>query len=106
LTAALLFSSAAFAQVNITQQNGSVVVKTPIDTLRLTVCSPTLVHVVASPDGSAKGATPQQPWLVKQCAPQKFTLTMPQSSAKPQSANDKLWNPASATVDTGAIKVK
>jgi alpha-D-xyloside xylohydrolase len=106
LTAALLFSSAAFAQVNITQQNGSVVVKTPIDTLRLTVCSPTSVHVVASPNGSAKDATPKQPWLVKQCTPQKFTLTMPPAQTKPQSANDKLWNPAAATVDTGAIKVK
>lgn len=93
------------AQVRITQQNGSVVVKTATDTLRLTVCSPTVVHIVASPGGTAAGASSKQPWLVQKCAPAKYTLTVPK--AQPQgSTNQALWNPAVATVDTGALKIR
>ncbi|MFZ0662835.1 MAG: TIM-barrel domain-containing protein [Acidobacteriaceae bacterium] len=103
---AFFLSSTLFAQVQITQQDGGVTVKTASDTLRLTVCGPRSVHVVASPDGSAADATPKQPWLIKSCTPAKFTLTMPPAETKPQSANEKLWNPAVATVDTGAIKVR
>ncbi|HEX5233946.1 MAG TPA: TIM-barrel domain-containing protein [Silvibacterium sp.] len=102
----LMVGNSVFAQVEISQQaSGVVTVKTPADTLRITVCSPTSVHVVASPDGSAEDATPKQPWLIKSCTPAKFTLTMPQATAA-QSENDKLWNPAVATVDTGALKVR
>ncbi|MGH9587138.1 MAG: TIM-barrel domain-containing protein [Acidobacteriaceae bacterium] len=104
--AGVFFCGTAGAQVRITQENGGVTVKTATDTLRITVCGPDRVHVVASPDGVAKDATPKQPWLVERCAPQKFTLTMPPAPTKPQSENDKLWNPAVATVDTGALKVK
>jgi hypothetical protein len=32
------------------------VVKTAMVVLRLTVCGPTIIHVVASPDGKAKDA--------------------------------------------------
>lgn len=106
LAGVLLAGSGLFAQVQITQQDGGVTVKTAADTLRLTVCSPTSIHVVASPDGSAVDATPEQPWLIQHCAPTKFTLTMPPASTKPQSENDRLWNPAVAIVDTGAIKVR
>ncbi|MGB7189198.1 MAG: TIM-barrel domain-containing protein, partial [Acidobacteriaceae bacterium] len=104
--AGLFLGGAAWAQVRITRENGGVVVKTATDTLRLTVCGPRSIHVVASPDGSAAGATQKQPWLIEKCSPQKFTLTMPSAESKPQSANDKLWNPAVATLDTGALKVK
>jgi len=74
--------------------------------LRITVCSPTSIHIVASPDGKAEAATPQQPWLIQRCEPQKFTLTMPQPPSQPQSEHDMLWNPAMATIDTGALKVR
>lgn len=94
------------AEVVITQQDGGVTVKTDTDTLRLTVCSPTSIHVVASPDGKAEGATPEQPWLIKSCTPTKFTLTMPSADAKPQAENEGLWNPATAVLDTGALKVR
>ena len=104
-----LFSASLLAQsssqVQITQQSGAVVVKTATDTLRLTVCSPTSIHVVASPDGNAAGATPQQPWLTKECVPAKFSLNVP-SARTAQSEHDQLWNPAVATLDTGALKVR
>ncbi|MGB0123371.1 MAG: hypothetical protein WBP63_08050, partial [Silvibacterium sp.] len=101
----LIFNGSLFAQVEITQQSGGVTVKTATDTLRLTVCSPTSVHVVASPDGNAIDATPKQPWLIQNCTPAKFTLTVPKAPTA-QSENDKLWNPGVATIDTGALKVR
>ena len=101
----LFFSGSLFAQVEITQQSGGVTVKTATDTLRITVCSPTSVHVVASPDGNATDATPKQPWLIQNCTSAKFTLTVPKTPTA-QSENDKLWNPGVATVDTGALKVR
>jgi alpha-D-xyloside xylohydrolase len=104
-TALVLCSSSLFAQTQITQEAGGVTVKTATDTLRLTVCSPTSIHVVASPDGSAADATPEQPWLIRKCEPAKFTLTTPKGSDA-QTENGNLWNPAVATLDTGAIKVR
>lgn len=101
----LLFGGNLFAQVEISQQDGGVTVKTATDTLRLTVCSPTSIHVVASPDGNAADATPKQPWLIKNCTPAHFTLTMPEKQAA-QPGSNSLWNPAVATVDTGSLKVR
>jgi hypothetical protein len=98
LAASVCLSGSLFGQVEISKQAGGVTVKTSTDTLHLTICSPTSIHVVASPDGTAEAATPQQPWLIKQCTPSQFTLTMPRRQA-PQSENDKLWNAAVAVVD-------
>ena len=91
--------------VAVTQKQDSVVVKTAADTLRLTVCSPTIVHVVSSPDGSATGATPKQPWIVEPCSPGKFTLTIP--TERPPGPTDFDEDiPFAATLDTGSIKVR
>jgi alpha-D-xyloside xylohydrolase len=94
----------AHAQVTVTQQADEVIVKTATDTLHLTVCGPTAIHIVASPDGDARAATPKQPWLIRQCTPSKFTLTMP--PARPEGTSEsRLWKNYAATLDTGAIKV-
>ena len=103
---ATIFSSTLFAQVEITQRDGGVTVKTATDTLHVTVCSPTSIHIVASPEGTAEGATPKQPWLIQRCNPARFTLTTPPADSQPQSEHDRLWNPAMATIDTGALKVR
>jgi alpha-D-xyloside xylohydrolase len=105
LAGMVISSSSLFAEVKITQERGAITVKTATDTLRLTVCSPTSIHIVASPDGNAADATPKQPWLVESCKPGRFTLTMPKVSAEPSGRNS-LWNPAVATVDTGILKVR
>ena len=68
--------------IHITQQADGVLVTTPVDTLRLTVCGASVIHVVASPNGKAADATPKQPWMLSQaaaCTPTKFTLTLPKS---------------------------
>lgn len=105
LSAAMLIQP-GFAQtsVTITNETDSVVVKTATDILRLTVCSPTVVHVLASPDGKASGATPQQPWMVEPCRSSKFTLALPkQTPGLATEAGQSI--PAAATLDTGSIKV-
>src|ERR1700733_4791904 len=80
-----VFSLPAYAQfpVTVTQQADGVTVKTATDTLRLTVCGPTSIHVVASPDGSATSATPKQPWLIEPCTPAKFRLNVPTERPAP-----------------------
>src|SRR5271165_6728295 len=103
IACAVTLTGTLSAQVEITQQPEGVTVKTATDTLRLTVCGPTSIHVVASPDGVATAATPKQPWLIQGCTPGKFTFTMPKQRPA-QSADDKLRKPAAATVDTGAVK--
>ncbi len=97
----------AYAQfpVTVTQQDNVVTVKTPTDTMRLTVCGPTSIHVVASPDGSANDATPKQPWLIQPCKPGKFVLTMPKYQPTTAPVEGRLWNPVTATLDTGSLKV-
>ncbi len=90
--------------VSISQDASGVLVGTPHDKLRLTVCAPTVVHVVASPDGKATAATPKQPWLVEQCTPAKFTLTLPKAEAA-ATGEKRRWNPMVAVLDTGAVKV-
>lgn len=106
LSGAMLIQPLLFGQstLTITEEKGSVVAKTATDAVRLTVCSPTVVHVVASPDGQAQDATPKQPWMIESCPPGKFTLTMPkqQPVAPAEGGGSK---PVTATLDTGSIKV-
>lgn len=91
-------------KISVTQQADGVLVKTPTDSLKLTVCSPTSIHVVASPDGSAKDATTHQPWLIAPCTPGKFTLTMPKAPPATTAASNP-WNSPNAVLDTGTVKV-
>jgi alpha-D-xyloside xylohydrolase len=102
---AAAFTGSLFAQVEVIQQSDGVTVKTATDTLHLTVCGPASIHVVASPDGSAQAATPKQPWLIQNCTPGKFTLTMPKDRPATPAAS-RPWNPVHATLDTGVIKVQ
>src|SRR5450755_3494648 len=44
------------------------------ETLRLTACSATVIHVVVGP-GDPKGASPQTPWINKPCEPGRFEFS-------------------------------
>ncbi|HEX3942357.1 MAG TPA: TIM-barrel domain-containing protein [Acidobacteriaceae bacterium] len=81
------------------------IVKTATDVLRLTVCGPTAIHVVASPDGKAADATPQRPWILSPCSPAKFTFSLPSPSQNPPGARRR-GGPPVATLDTGALRVE
>ena len=94
----------ARTSVTVTAETDKVVVKTATDVLRITVCGSTVVHVVASPDGQASDATPQQPWMVKPCTSSEFTLTQPKQQYA-SSADGNQSAPAAATLDTGNIKI-
>jgi alpha-D-xyloside xylohydrolase len=103
----LAAQSRAQSGVTIAQERGGVLVTTATDKVRIEVCSPVSVHVVASPDGKATAATPKQPWLVEPCSAQKFRLAIPKEPPPLPSPvpEQRLWNPVYATLDTGAIRV-
>ena len=95
---------ASHAEVAITQVAGGVVIRTTADVLQLTVCGPTLIHIVASPVSSTEHVTPKQPWMIVPCTPQEFKLIMPAPSsdeAKPASQAPSQF----ATLDTGSLKI-
>jgi alpha-D-xyloside xylohydrolase len=80
---------AASAAVTVERQANGVAVHHGEETLHLTVCSPTAIHIVAGP-GNPAAASPQQPWIVNPCQPGQFEF----------SQNEK-----QATVSTSALKV-
>ena len=65
----------------VTKTTQGATVKTPTDTLHLTVCGATSIHVVGAPntenDGNVLAGTPKEPWMVNACTPAKFTLGYP-----------------------------
>ncbi|MBV8902089.1 MAG: DUF4968 domain-containing protein, partial [Acidobacteriia bacterium] len=59
------------------------------ETVRITVCGPSLIHIVAGP-GEPPSAAPAEPWFVQQCKPAAFDF-----------ASDE----KKATVSTAALRV-
>ncbi len=70
----------AFAQMpvfplaTVSTQPSAVVVHNGAETLRITVCAPGVIHVVAGP-GEPQGASPQTPWMLQRCQGQAPQLT-------------------------------
>ncbi len=52
----------------------AVVLHNGAETLRITVCAPDVIHVVAGP-GDPAGASPETPWFVSPCQPQRPEVT-------------------------------
>jgi hypothetical protein len=50
------------------------------ETVRVSVCGPSVVHVVAGP-GNPKAASPEEPWLVKRCEPEPFEFAHDEKNA-------------------------
>lgn len=107
---ALATATAVLAQANVsvTQTSSGVLVKTATDTMHITVCGATSVHVVAAPNaedgGNVAAGTPKEPWIAQTCTPAKFTLKMPaQMPATP--VQTRPWKPVVATLDTGSVRV-
>ena len=74
----LLFASAvalaAAPAITVEQDSAGVVMHGPGETLRLSVCGPTLIHIVAGP-GEARASSPAEPWMVAPCKPDHFDFT-------------------------------
>lgn len=52
----------------------AVLLRNGVETLRIVVCAPDVIHVVAGP-GTPAGASPQTPWIVAPFTPQKPDVT-------------------------------
>lgn len=110
LSTCLFASSTLLGQsgVVVTKTAGGATVKTATDTLHLTVCGATSIHVVGAPNtennGNVLAGTPKEPWMAHACTPAKFTLDIPSNST---AAHDekRMWNPVVATLDTGSVRV-
>ncbi len=99
---------AAHAKIFVARTSTGVVVRTPTDTMRITVCGAASVHVVVAPnienDGNVTAGTPKEPWMAQPCTPAKFTLHI--AAKKPATSPPvRMSNPLAATLDTGQIRV-
>src|ERR1035438_8641619 len=72
--------SAASESIRVERQPAGVVMHNGDETLRLTVCSPTAIHVVAGP-GDPFAASPQHPWITSPCQPGQFEFTQDEKEA-------------------------
>ena len=52
----------------------AVVLRNRVETVRIAVCAPDVVHIVAGP-GNPAGASPQTPWIVAPCTPERLDVT-------------------------------
>ncbi len=59
------------AQVTVERQPWGVLVHNGTETMRISVCGPDLIHVVAGP-GDPQAASPATPWIVNPCQPDSF----------------------------------
>jgi alpha-D-xyloside xylohydrolase len=80
LLACLGSSVAAAAAVTVERQANGVVVHNGEETLHLTVCGSSAIHVVSGP-GNPAAASPQQPWIVNPCQPAPFEFTQDEKQA-------------------------
>jgi len=80
---------AASATITVVREPSGIVLHNGEETLRLTVCSPAIIHVVSGP-GDPVAASPQQPWIVNPCQPSQFEFAQDEKEA---------------TVTTSALKV-
>lgn len=81
---------AAAPSITVEPDPAGLVMHSPGETLRLSVCGPTLIHIVAGP-GDAHASSPAEPWIVAPCKPAPFAFTR----------DDK-----QVTVSTAALRVR
>jgi alpha-D-xyloside xylohydrolase len=80
---------AASAVIQVERQTTGLAVHNGEETLHLTVCSPTEIHIVAG-SGDPVAASGQQPWIVNPCQPGQFEFSQDEKEA---------------TLSTSALKV-
>ena len=83
-------ATAAPPSITVEPDSAGVVMHNAGETLHLSVCGPTLIHIVAGP-GDARASSPAEPWFVEPCKPAHFDFTR---DAK------------QATVATAALRVR
>jgi alpha-D-xyloside xylohydrolase len=66
--------------ITLEESSSAVVLRNGSETVRVTVCAPDVIHVVAGP-GNPVAASPEAPWFVAPCSPQ-----LPEVTRKPDRA--------------------
>lgn len=89
LPALLLAVPLALPAVTVDRDATGVTTRGENEAVRVTVCGPSLIHVVASP-GDLPAASPEEPWFLERCKPASFDFAR----------DDK-----NATVSTSALHV-
>ncbi len=64
----------------VSQETAGIVMHRGTETLRLSVCGPGVLHIVAGP-GDPKSASPAEPWLLHACSPVHFDFVQDANSA-------------------------
>ena len=68
------------APITLEESPSGIVLRNGTETVRITVCAPDVIHVVAGP-GNPAGALPQTPWIVAPCVRQRPELTRTSNGA-------------------------
>ena len=91
------------AQTSMTHEPDGVVVRSDADVLRVIVCSPEVIHVVASPPASNPALT-QPPWIEKPCGSSEFSMKQDEHEAviRAHLANAQLESPGNLPDATGS----
>ena len=72
--------ASALPAVTIERDISGVVMRGTGETVRLTVCGSSVIHVVAGPK-DAHSASPEEPWVVEHCKPAQFDFTHDEKTA-------------------------
>jgi hypothetical protein len=70
------------APFTVEESPSALVLRNGTETVRITVCAPDVIHIVAGP-GNPVGASPETPWMVAPCTPQQPEVTRAQKSSDP-----------------------
>ncbi len=74
------------APATVTQDSAGVTMHYGEETLRISVCGPGVLHVVAGP-GAAKSASPAEPWILQPCTPVHFDFSQNENQATLRTAD-------------------
>lgn len=76
----LFFLLNARAHAAVTRERDGILVRSDVDVLRVIICSPEVIHVVAGPRRN-ESASPQPLWIAKPCGSSEFSLRQDQQEA-------------------------
>ena len=85
----LMVCATAHASVTVEKNVSGIVVRNGEEAVTVSVCGPSVLHVVASPKG-ATGASPETPWLVKPCQASAFDFAQDDKYATLKTADVQL----------------
>jgi len=63
------------ARFAVEELQSALVLRSGSESVRITVCAPDVVHIVAARQGMPEGASPATPWILRPCSPQKPEVT-------------------------------